>query len=303
MNFKRFSLSILTVTVFATATHQADAQSVGDYRSKVSGGAWSDASTWEVFLGVIWIPALTPPDASKFVTIRSGYPVHVDTSSGAADHILVGDNLTIDAGATLTLDGSGVPIHNIASGKSIILAGSGATLSFVNFYQTVIGEGTSSIKGQHSNAKILFEDGLITYFRDLNIEGAMQLNESSGTGTTTLVHEAYWHPQVKVSATIAGTLELGSRLIFEESIFPWTDLPLYQAMNNTHAVLLFKRDLGLAGDFVISDCAVMRFDADVGGGSLTYSGTINARLGSFSAGGQLFEQCIHVSPECQTPSP
>jgi len=71
-------------------------QSIGDYRT-VASGNWSSTSTWEMYSGLGWIPALASPTyLNGNINIRNAHTVTVTANTTV-------DNVTIDAGGTLVL--------------------------------------------------------------------------------------------------------------------------------------------------------------------------------------------------------
>lgn len=79
------------------------AQNAGDYRSAGAGGGWGDFNSWEVFDGVSWIPAVTPPTAAdEAINILGG-----DVITVANGDIFVVDQVTINGGGRLNIDAGG----------------------------------------------------------------------------------------------------------------------------------------------------------------------------------------------------
>ena len=71
-------------------------QTIGDYRT-VNTGNWASPGTWQIYTGLAWIPAITPPSSlNGNITIRNTHTVTVNANTTV-------DQLTIDAGGTLNI--------------------------------------------------------------------------------------------------------------------------------------------------------------------------------------------------------
>jgi hypothetical protein len=63
-------------TFLLMAVLQIHAQTIGDYRSKISGN-WNVAATWETWNGTSWIVSGTPSSANQNITIQNGHIVTI----------------------------------------------------------------------------------------------------------------------------------------------------------------------------------------------------------------------------------
>ncbi|MBS1747233.1 MAG: putative metal-binding motif-containing protein, partial [Bacteroidetes bacterium] len=88
---------LLLLGLSAFMAMHAHAQSTGDYRSKQSGN-WNDAANWQTYDGTGWVAAAHyPTSADGEISIIVG----TNISCNITDNI---DQLTIEAGGTLTID-------------------------------------------------------------------------------------------------------------------------------------------------------------------------------------------------------
>jgi len=88
-------LPLLLLIAVMSSLQTIDAQNVGDYRSSAS-GKWSDAATWQVFDGVNWISAVTPPsNLNGAINILSGDSVAV-TDTVFADQVIIRSGAKLD---------------------------------------------------------------------------------------------------------------------------------------------------------------------------------------------------------------
>jgi hypothetical protein len=287
MQFKNLLHGTIALGAVMLFTGIATAQSTGDYRSRQTGD-WDQLATWERYNGSAWVnqsPSGAPPDASSFVTIRGSHTVTVDTSE-AADHLDCDGFVVIAAGGTLTLDGSGVATHDIAANRTITLSSSTSVLQFVDFPQIVDGGG--KIVGQNSSAKIQIEEyngssSTLTLECRVPIEGMMTIEPIvlSGTGSAMLDLT----DNGIVHANAAGVLALASGLLLDDA-----GGVRWEASGNSSAVLQFNQSATL-GNFVLDDCAMLEFFADVGCAGLNASpnGTIETNGYVFTAGGTVYQ--------------
>jgi hypothetical protein len=109
------SIQILLLWVFllslgVTCTY---AQTTGDFRSHQTGD-WNNVNSWERYDGTSWVtPApSTPSSADGVITIQSGHNVTVTASDSV-------DQATIDAGGTVTVNGSPV-VFSIKDGPDAV---------------------------------------------------------------------------------------------------------------------------------------------------------------------------------------
>jgi hypothetical protein len=193
--------TILTTAAFAAVillVPAASAQNPGDYRS-VGSGDWDTVGTWQYWDGDSWETPGSAPSASTFVTIQTGHDIDIDTSPEYADHITVeaGAQLDIEAGRTLTLDGSDRSVSSVVG--TINLEGSGAKLIFTTNDQTLVGGG--SIDGQNDGAAIEMATST-TLTNTTTITGNLQITPISGASSTTFINNGVVH------ANNAGTLEV-----------------------------------------------------------------------------------------------
>ncbi len=85
------------------------------YQSAVAGGEWTNATTWEVYNGSVWVQAIDAPDGtnSDTITIRGGFDV-VSGFNFSADQLIieVGASLVVSGEANMTiLDGAGDDLY------------------------------------------------------------------------------------------------------------------------------------------------------------------------------------------------
>lgn len=139
-------------------------QSIGDYRT-VASGNWSSASTWEIYSGLGWIPALASPTyLNGNINILNTHTVTVTANTTV-------DNVTIDAGGTLVLASNTLTLgllglDNLVCNGSLQL--NGGDLNMVV---------TSSVA---VNGSILWTDGdIITGTVNVNSGGVLILNNSA----------------------------------------------------------------------------------------------------------------------------
>ena len=122
-------LTFLFVLLFGTS--DLIAQSIGDYRSAVT-GIWSAASTWEVWNGSVWIPASNPPYGSENIAIDD--TVGVDISVNISGYITVSGigliqmgagSLTFSNGSTYehARNSGGIPISTWGTGSTCKITG------------------------------------------------------------------------------------------------------------------------------------------------------------------------------------
>ena len=91
---KSRAILILLIAFIGFFPLSTTAQTIGDYRTAVSGN-WSSPGTWQIYTGLSWIPAIASPTSlSGNINIRNSHTVTVNANTTV-------DQLTIDAGGTL----------------------------------------------------------------------------------------------------------------------------------------------------------------------------------------------------------
>jgi len=112
-------------------------QQTGDYRSAATGN-WSAASTWEVFDGVNWVPAATPPTGTETITVDGVDTVAVDVAVAITGYLAVTEtgvlgitsgSLAFGNGSTYehARDGGSVPPSTWETGSTALFTGITAT--------------------------------------------------------------------------------------------------------------------------------------------------------------------------------
>ncbi|MCU0420812.1 MAG: T9SS type A sorting domain-containing protein [Cyclobacteriaceae bacterium] len=109
---------VFLVSFLVTASSVV-AQTVGDYRT-VASGDWDDITIWQRFDGVSFVPATVFPEASNANAIVVRNPHSVAIAAGS-DGIAI-DQLTIQSGATFTVEGFSIVIEN-GAGTDLVNAG------------------------------------------------------------------------------------------------------------------------------------------------------------------------------------
>ena len=107
-----------------------NAQTAGDYRTATTGN-WNSPGTWEIYTGLAWIPAITPPTSlNGNINIRNTHTVTVNTNTTV-------DQLTINSGGaldlvsnTLTLDILG--LGDLTCNGSLLLNGGNLNMNLTN---------------------------------------------------------------------------------------------------------------------------------------------------------------------------
>ena len=93
---KSRAILILLVASIGFFPLSTTAQTIGDYRTAVSGN-WSSTGTWQIYTGLSWIPAISSPTSlSGNINIRNSHTVTVNANTTA-------DQITIDAGGTIDI--------------------------------------------------------------------------------------------------------------------------------------------------------------------------------------------------------
>jgi len=106
-------------------------QSVGDYRSLISGN-WSTAATWETWNGSSWVPAGNPPNGSENITVDD--TVGVDVAVNISGYItvngigliqIVTGSLTFANGSTYehSRNSGGIPVSTWSAGSTCKIIG------------------------------------------------------------------------------------------------------------------------------------------------------------------------------------
>mgnify|MGYP006282858859 CR=1 FL=1 len=198
---------------------------VGSYRSAGTGN-WEDPSSWETFVGSVWVSATVPPSAAgDDITILSP---HIITNTTA----LTIDELTVDNGATLVMsanitaaDGTGTDMiidgtlecgeSNIISGPGSFELSSGATIIIgspdgisssastgniqtatrifdtgANYtYQSTLAQMTGDGLPSTVNNFVIDNSSGLTLTGDLSVNNILEMSSGNiTTGANTLIH-------------------------------------------------------------------------------------------------------------------
>ncbi len=133
---------VLILTLILSGS-QSIAQTNGDYRSNVVTNNWNNAATWQMYTGG-WANTATPPtSASGVITITSGSIISL-TANVTADQIVVssGGTLIIKDGITLTLNnGTGTDLDVYGTVQEVGTGGTGASIT-INAGATIVFEST-----------------------------------------------------------------------------------------------------------------------------------------------------------------
>ena len=161
---KSRAILILLIASIGLFPLSSTAQTVGDYRTAVSGD-WSSPGTWEIYTGLSWIPAIASPTSlGGNINIRNSHTVTVNANTTA-------DQLTIDAGGTLDLVSNTLTLDIIGLGDltcngSLQLNGGNLNMNLTN---TVTVNGT-----------MLWNDGdLMTGTVNITSGGTLALNTTA----------------------------------------------------------------------------------------------------------------------------
>jgi hypothetical protein len=140
------------------------AQTAGDYRTAATGN-WASAGTWEIYTGLTWIPAVSPPSSlNGNINIRNTHTVTVNANTTV-------DQLTIDAGGTLVLASNTLTldiltIGNLYCNGSLQINGGVLNMSLTNNLLV--------------NGSMLWTDGEITAGTvNINNGGTLTLNTAA----------------------------------------------------------------------------------------------------------------------------
>ena len=127
---RRFMLSafILLTAILSIIPGSIKAQTVGDYRSIITTGKpiltpWENASSWERFDGLLWVPATVSPNFNDgVITVRTPTYMLINTDL-TLDQTIVENGATIQpsaAGATLTINnGAGTDLELNGNAASV----------------------------------------------------------------------------------------------------------------------------------------------------------------------------------------
>ena len=161
---KSRAILILLIAIIGLFPLSSTAQTVGDYRTAVSGD-WSSPGTWQIYTGLSWIPAIASPTSlGGNINIRNSHTVTVNANTTA-------DQLTIDAGGTLDLVSNTLTLDIIGLGDltcngSLQLNGGNLNMNLTN---TVTVNGT-----------MLWNDGdLMTGTVNITSGGTLALNTTA----------------------------------------------------------------------------------------------------------------------------
>ncbi|NOS92009.1 MAG: hypothetical protein HOP30_08810 [Cyclobacteriaceae bacterium] len=97
----RVNLSACFFTGIIGLSGALSAQTIGDYRSAVTGN-WSSTATWQMFDGLTWVAATAYPGQlsnAALTSITNGHTVTLDVDLTTSSFL---QNVTIDLGGTLT---------------------------------------------------------------------------------------------------------------------------------------------------------------------------------------------------------
>ncbi len=169
------------LTIFFNISNQKEALAAvnGSYRTKTSGN-WNTVSVWETWSNPSWIAATTPPSSSdKSINIQSGHTVTITSN-------VIADELTVDQGGTLILNGSTLTINN-GTGTDMVVHG------ILDMGANIInGAGSFTITSNNATLKIGSTAGITSSGATGNVQctGSRNFNSSVNymyNGTTTQV--------------------------------------------------------------------------------------------------------------------
>ena len=140
-----FVSSILFLVSFLLCPDNVTAAANGDYRT-IGTGVWSNTAVWEKYNGTVWIAAVASPTSlDKVITIQPGHTITVATD-------VTVDQVIINAGGTVVIN-NGIT-YTIANGTSVDLSVSGtitnAGVISINSGATVTIQGTGIYQHNHS---------------------------------------------------------------------------------------------------------------------------------------------------------
>jgi hypothetical protein len=149
--FQQKKWLLLCLLALSWATHKAEAQTTGDFRSN---GAvnFATATNWQRYDGTAWVAAAAAPTfADGVITIRNH--TATVTANVTLDQVVVEGTLTVNTGVTLTLnDGTGTDLqvnNRLTTLGTGIIAGAG---SFVLGSQAILTtQHTSGVAGCITN--------------------------------------------------------------------------------------------------------------------------------------------------------
>lgn len=121
---------MFALTIILTLTSSLIAQSVGDYRTRASGG-WSMAQNWQRYNGAAWVNAGTPPTGSETITVLSTDSVNVNVAVSITGKLInqgivePDTNLSVANGGTYQhdRDGGRVPLAIWEDGSTMLVTG------------------------------------------------------------------------------------------------------------------------------------------------------------------------------------
>ncbi len=159
-------LPLLFFVVLALLAQKAQAQAAGDYRS-IAAGDWSSISTWQMFDGANWLPAVAAPNQlSGVITVRDSVIV---TGNDSADQVVVSPTGVLNIQGTLYLfDGAGTDLQS--NGRLIVSLG--GTLDADNGNVTVV----------YSSAAEFDIEGAVKAAVTFNGTAMQTINGSYGSG-------------------------------------------------------------------------------------------------------------------------
>lgn len=183
-----------------------------DYRSKGAGPAdWADYTSWQICVDGEWRDAVSGevPDADDFATIRATQQIDVaaEDPDQSADHIDVAGALHIEAGRTLTLDGSSSATSYVSGNGQMYLEVSGSTGSFLAFTTTdqvlsyVSTQGKITGAGEAAEIRIADSRKLTS---QIIIDGSLKIAPAPSASSTRFINGTGG----LVHANAAGTLDL-----------------------------------------------------------------------------------------------
>ena len=227
-----FTLSAVAIFLLCISIN-VNSQNAGDYRSAATGN-WSAGATWERFDGAIWVvaPAPLPPSSTDgVITIRNTHNVTINTAVTA-------DQLTIDAGGTLTLastltlangTGTDLVVNGNMEYSSGTLGGTGTATIGASGTLTLNTASTKTMNAAlTSNGTMVWNDGSIVGSGAIVNNGTMTMNgddvlsnnstftntgtltKQTGNGTTTISPGSWSN---------SGTININSGTLLNQTTF------------------------------------------------------------------------------------
>ena len=155
---------------------------IGDYRSKViSTGSWNVASNWQIWNGLVWIAATSPPGSSdKVVTIID------DNRIDLTGDLTINENITISSTGILSAGSSNISLKGNWINNGGFLAGAGTMV----FNGTTLQSISGSSKTDFNNINVTNIVG-VQMQSNQNLNGVLTLGanaifDADGSGNTSV---------------------------------------------------------------------------------------------------------------------